>query len=144
MGKSNFRLVVLEALSNVNIDLDTGCHIYLGNIDPGTGYGRIMINGIRYGMHRLSCYVHHSLDLTDGEAFACHKCNNRACINPQHLYVGTNKQNQLDYIQDKCKYGHSLVGGNIMWRYRPNGIRYRNCKACHKRRSRQNRNNKSK
>ena len=29
----------------------------------------------------------------------CHKCNNRACVNPDHIYYGTRSQNQLDSIR---------------------------------------------
>lgn len=35
--------------------------------------------------------------------FVCHKCNNRRCVRPSHLYVGTHKQN----MDDMARAGHT-------------------------------------
>ena len=44
--------------------------------------------------HRISLYIatkKHPLNL-----LACHRCNNAKCINPDHLYWGTDSQNMID------------------------------------------------
>ena len=46
-------------------------------------------------------------DIPDGH-FACHRCDNPACVRPDHLFVGT----QIDNMQDACKKGRMVgVGG---------------------------------
>lgn len=44
--------------------------------------------------HRYSLEQHLGRSLS--KLFACHHCNNPACVRPAHLYAGTNQQNQLD------------------------------------------------
>jgi len=57
------------------------------------GYGRMMINGKRYYAHRIS----HKLYYGDfGDAFVLHHCDNPQCVNPLHLYLGTESDNLRD------------------------------------------------
>lgn len=136
----DFRAVVKRILDcNVNISSETGCWLYTGNIDPVIGYGRVQINGKRYHTHRLSAYLYLNLDLENNKEFACHKCENRDCFNPEHLYVGDNKSNQDDVAGNFCKYGHEFTEENTMYRHRKNGHMFRNCRICHNERTKRSR-----
>lgn len=127
-----FTRKAIEAINNYIVEPEFGCHIYQGDIDPSTGYGRIQIEGKRYGVHRLVCFLVLGLDLNDEKKFACHKliCPNRSCINSEHLYVGDNESNQLDAVNNLCKKGHPLIGDNVLTRTRKNGNTQRMCKIC--------------
>lgn len=60
------------------------------------GYGRTVICGKIEYVHR-AMYIFTHGKIPEGLQVN-HKCNNRLCINPEHLYAGTH----LDNMQDKC------------------------------------------
>jgi len=59
------------------------------------GYGRFSWEGVTGQAHRMAwllcTYKHPGAGL-----FICHRCNNRACCNPAHLYEGTPQDNVND------------------------------------------------
>lgn len=68
-------------------------------------YGRVMFKGKVTYAHRVSYRVHKG-EIPDGMVVR-HTCNNPLCVNPNHLLIGTQKEN----LQDMIDSGNSLRGG---------------------------------
>ena len=96
-----------EKLLNNRIIDENGCWNWTGGrISPKNSkfrYGCIAVgNGKTQLVHRLAYKFWVGEIPTD--YFVCHKCDNPACFNPDHLFVGTNTDNVRDKIQKKRAY----------------------------------------
>lgn len=65
----------------------------------GNGYGCIRFNGKAVDSHRVS-YIIYKGEIPKGLC-VCHTCDNRMCVNPEHLFLGTQKDNVRDCINKK-------------------------------------------
>lgn len=70
------------------------CRIWTGNINKRTGYGNLWANGRTREAHVVSFELYHG-PVPKGKG-ALHSCDVRSCIELDHLYAGTRKQNSMD------------------------------------------------
>ncbi len=99
--------LVIKKLQRLKLVRNNGCW-GVPNIPNTDGYIRLSINRKLFSIHRVSAWYYLDLDYDDDNLKALHKneCNNRACWNPDHLYVG----NQRDNLSDAFDLGKQTIG----------------------------------
>lgn len=102
------------------------------------GYGRMYFRGVIIQSHRASYWIHHGTPAPP-DLCVCHTCDNPACVNPHHLWLGTHSDNQWDkckkhrhHGQKKthCPRGHEYTQENTGYGTRGNGNKFRVCRKC--------------
>ena len=131
----NTELFKSRFMSKVQMDLATGCWNWIGAKQNAYGKVRVMMKDVR--AHRASWLMHKG-NIPDGYC-VLHQCDNPVCVNPDHLFIGTQSDNMGDkqtkgrkgntgmHNKQKthCPSGHELQGQNL---YVYRGGRY--CKTC--------------
>lgn len=71
------------------------CWLWTAYKDPN-GYARIKCHGVRLLVHRLSWAIHRG-QIAEG-LFVLHSCDVPYCVNPEHLFLGTQADNITDCV----------------------------------------------
>ena len=82
---------------------ETGCWIWMGGCGV-RGYGQIESHGKKHLAHRVSYSLFKGP--VEKKQVVCHRCDMVSCVNPNHLFVGTQKDN----LQDMARKGRSTAG----------------------------------
>lgn len=75
------------------VEKTAGCWRWMGAKND-CGYGKLGVFLTEIYAHRMAMYLTGTV-IPPG-LFACHKCDNPSCVNPGHIFIGSNTDNMLD------------------------------------------------
>jgi HNH endonuclease len=107
------------------IQKTANCWHWLGSLDSG-GYGQIWLDNTSNKAHRVAYTLYKGV--FKDHLLVRHTCDNRVCVNPSHLILGTHKDNSQDAVaRGRQTQIFGSANGNAKLTYEARKIAYAQC-----------------
>lgn len=98
--------------AKISKDGPDGCWQWIGGTHKARGYGMFCFGGFNIVAHRVSWMLHYGPIPAD--TFVLHQCDNVLCVNPEHLFLGTNQDNYDDRdAKNRVAHGENAGGAKL-------------------------------
>jgi hypothetical protein len=138
MNAPDWQSVMARIVAKVEV-ADDGCWLWTGSLDV-SGYGRMAFRGRNCKVARVVWSASHEIEWPENKA-ALHSCDNRRCVNPDHIRPGTIAENNQEAwdrgalrlrrqeVKGFCRNGHALTPDNLVT-YPSIAHRSARCREC--------------
>lgn len=94
--------------------IEGDCWIWTGSNNGR--YGEIRFGRKLYKIHKVAAavYLGYVLDEHDSKYQVNHKCPNKLCFNPEHLYIGTQGENLKDAYREGTKHPPTFIKSGVV------------------------------
>ena len=94
-----------------HVNKTKNCWLWTGQLSPN-GYGILSATEWGNSAHRISWNIFKGK--IDGELLVLHKCDVKTCVNPDHLFLGTHKDNSNDKVaKNRTIRGDKVKGSKL-------------------------------
>lgn len=108
VGTTNYLPLLDRLLNLVVINKTTDCWEWQGGKN-NIGYGLIRDGNKMRTVHRVSYEEHNNVKIPKYKC-VCHTCDNMLCVNPAHLWIGSQQDNMQDMVKkDRHRFGGDAI-----------------------------------
>ena len=104
--------IEIRIKTHIIVDENTNCWNWIGAKNPH-GYGKMTMRDLNhkryYSLAHRESYLLYKGSIVNN-LYVLHKCDNPSCCNPDHLYLGTNSENQQDRFRRSLRFNRGQDG----------------------------------